>query len=194
MGDIMGNKVKRRKYLIEKGIQTKFIMRFIIVSMVGTLVALIVFNYLAHKKITAIQYSMKLPQITTSTFLVEEMVYAVLVSAIIIFIALVVTSKGLFTKLNEPLVKLASSVKKVREGDLSTSIQLRKDDDFQDFAGELNTMALELNNKFSIIKNHIEELTKLADQGKTTDDTSDIKNTMNDTIEKLEKELKSFRT
>lgn len=169
-------------------------MRFIIVSVVGTLAALIIFNFLAHKKINAIQYSMKLPQITTSNFLVEEMIYAVLVSAIIIFIALVVTSKGLIGKLNGPLVKLASSVKKVREGDLSASIQLRKDDDFQSFAGELNTMTHELNNKFTIIKTHINELKKLSDQGSTTDYDSNIKSAVNDTIEKLEKELKSFKT
>ena len=190
----MEKKVIRKKYLIEKGIQTKFIMRFMMVSVVGTLVALIDFNYLAHKKITALQYSMKLPQITTSNFLVEEMIYAVLVSAIIIFIALAVTSKGLIGKLNEPLVKLASSINKIREGDLSASIQLRKDDDFQNFAGQLNTMTQELNKKFSTIKTHIHELKKLSDQGNTTDNNSSIKSAVNDAIEKLEKELKSFKT
>lgn len=194
MGDIMGKQVTRKKYLIEKGIQTKFIMRFIIVSMVGTLAALIVFNYLAHKKITALQYSMKLPQITTSNFLVEEMIYAVLVSAILIFIALIVTSKDLIGKLNEPLVKLASSINKIREGDLSASIQLRKDDDFQSFAGQLNTMTNELNKKFSVIKNHIHELNQLSNQGNTTDTNSAIKSAVNDAIEKLEKELMSFKT
>jgi methyl-accepting chemotaxis protein len=190
----MEKKVLRKKYLIEKSLQTKFIMRFIAVSVVGTLAALIVFNYLAHKKITALQYSMKLPQISTSSFLVEEMIYAVLVSAIIIFIALVITSRGLVGKLNEPLAKLASSVKKIRAGDLSGTVQLRKDDDFQNFAGQLNTLSHELNKKFSAINNHINALKKLSDRKSTPDTNANLKKSVNDTLEKLEKELKSFKT
>lgn len=187
----MAKKFTRRKYFIEKHVQGKFMLRFVIMSVLGVLIAIVAFNFLSHKKLDGVLYAMRLPEASTGGILLYEMVYAILISIVFIVVSFLITAKRLFAKINGPLLKLASDIRKIALGDLSATIQLRRNDEFQSFAGDLNNMVVELNGRFANIKRHAYELSALAKAAQEAPDTVDQRIT--EKIAELEEELRAFK-
>lgn len=189
----MGNTFKRRKYFINKRVQSKFILRFVLVSVIGTIIAVCAFNFLAHRKIESVLYSMRLPAVSTGGLLFEEMTYAIIFTMVIIVLTFFVTAKRLFNRINGPLKKIAASLDKIRYGDLGVKIQLRQKDEFQDFADELNEMVRGLNDRFARIKGQVDELISLSDDGREELESDDLRDAINMKVANLEKELRFFK-
>ena len=183
----MNKNIKRRHYFIEKRSQSKFILRFVLVSIMGAIIGVGTFNYLASKKLDSVLYAMRLPESSTGSILMNEMGYAFLVSVVFIIVAFLITAKRLFAKINGPLLKLASNIKRIGTGDLTGTVHLRKGDDFQDFAGQLNHMTSELNTRFTSIKKLTVELNSLAKSENAEPDT------INNKLSDLEEALKAFQ-
>ena len=186
----MNKKIKRRKYFIEKEAQGKFILQFVVLSVVGVLVVIVAFNILSQSKLDKVLYAMRLPEASPGGILLKEMVYAVLISVVFIIFAFLITAGRLFRKINGPLLKLSSDIRRVGQGDLQSTIQLRRQDEFQKLAADLNHMAVELNGRFAGIKRDIKELTVLTDT--SSPDPETMKRQMDEKLGELEKKLKAF--
>ena len=143
---------KRRTYYIKNSAQSKFILRFVMLSLLGGAIALSSFNFLAHKKIDAILYSMRLPSISPGGLLLHEMLYTNLFVIVFILIAFAITARGLFNKIHGPLKKMTYDLSRISNGDLNTIVSLRQHDEFLDLASELSKMTAGLNQRFSKIK------------------------------------------
>ena len=135
----MGHQNKRRIYYLKNTAQTKFIVRFLVVSLVGGLFAVTAFNLLAAKKIDAVLYSMRMPKVTAGGLLWNEMLYTNIFVAVFVILVFIWTARGLFVKVHGPLKKLTSDLSKVTCGELSLKVSLREKDEFKDVAEELNT-------------------------------------------------------
>jgi len=154
---------KRRTYYIKNSAQSKFIFRFVLLSILGGAAALAAFNYLAYKKIDSVLYSMRLPNISPGGLLRDEMVYTNAFVIIFILIAFVLTARNLFNKVNGPLKKLTSDILKMADGELHFPVTLRQNDEFRDIADELSTMATSLNQRMQAIQDHTDTIIALAE-------------------------------
>ena len=188
----MGRTIKRRKYFIEKDAQGRFILRFVLLSVLGVLVAIVSFNILSNRRLDTVLFAMKLPEVSPGGILLKEMVYAFLISAVFIVVAFFITATRLFRKINGPLLKLASDVRRIAEGDLQTTIQLRRNDEFQGLAGDLNHMAVKLNGRLGPIKRAVSELSILA---KAVHDAPDPirQQQLKEKLSELEEKLRAFK-
>ncbi len=148
----MTTQYKRRTYYIKNSAQSKFILRFVMLSLLGGTIALGSFNFLAYKKIDAILYSMRLPNISPGGLLWNEMLYTNLFVIAFILIAFAITAKGLFNKINGPLKKMTYDIARMTNGTLNITISLRQHDEFRDIASELNEMAAGLNQRLTKIQ------------------------------------------
>lgn len=155
-------KIKRRHYFINKRMQGKFIFRFVAASLFGGLVAIAIFIQLANRRIDSVLYAMSLPKTTAGNLLANEMLYATLLATGAVLVALFFFARGLFGRINGPLTKMAVDLKKISRGDLRTSISLRRQDDFHEFAGGVNRMTAMLRSRFAGINQHIREIEELA--------------------------------
>lgn len=153
---------KRKTYIINKSFQGRFVLRFIVPAVIGSLLAVILFNILAYKKIDAILYSMKMPTAFTSNIIFKEIVYANIFAAIIITVILFFSSTRLLYRIKHSLNRIRVEIMKVTHGDLRSKINLRGKDEFKDLADKLNRMVAELNYHFSDIKNLVDNMSELA--------------------------------
>jgi len=147
----MTTQYKRRTYYIKNSAQSKFIFRFVLLSLLGGIIALGAFNFLAYKKIDAALYSMRLPNISPGGLLWHEMLYTNIFVIVFILIAFAITAKGLFNKIHGPLKKMTYDITRITNGDLNTIFSLRQHDEFRDIASELAQMTTGLNQRLTRI-------------------------------------------
>ncbi len=148
----MTTQYKRRTYYIKNSAQSKFISRFVILSLLGGVIALCTFNFLAYKKIDTALYSMRLPSISPGGLLWHEMLYTNMFVIVFILIAFALTAKGLFNKIHGPLKKMTHDISRITNGELNTMVSLRQHDEFRDIAGELAQMTVALKQRLAKIK------------------------------------------
>ncbi len=161
-------KYRRRKYFIEKHTQGRFILRFVCVSLLGGLLAVGLFVYLGGKKMDAILYSMVLPSQSAAELLLSEILW--INGAIIAFITtiLVLTTRKLITTFNGPLRKITADLHRATEGDLTIRTVLRKDDEFQDLAREINATIQTVHGSLVTMREKLARIEELAQQDDTT--------------------------
>lgn len=165
---------KRRTYYIKNSAQSKFIFRFVMLSLLGGVFAVGAFNFLAYKKIDASMYSMRLPSTSPGGMLWNEMLYTNVFVIVFILIAFAITARGLFNKINGPLKKMTFDITRITNGDLNTTVSLRQNDEFRDIASELTTMTAELNQRLNNIKKLADDIIRTAEAAPKgdTDETS----------------------
>jgi methyl-accepting chemotaxis protein len=149
---------KRRKYFIKKGFQARFIVRFLVVSLVGGILAVALFNFLAYKKIDALLFSMRIPAVNPGNVLFKEAVYANGLAMVLTVSVYVLAAKGIYVKIAGSLLRIRADIHVLTRGDLGTRIQLTEDEEFTDLAEDLNLMAGELHRRFSDLKDRFEQI------------------------------------
>lgn len=142
----------RKTYYIKNSAQTTFILRFVTISLLGGILAVSAFNFLAYRKIDTVLYAMRLPKISAGGLLWHEMVYTNIFVILFTMLVFAITAKGLYTKLNGPLKKLTNDLRRMGEGNLCQTISLRENDEFREFAQDLNGMGEQLHRRFLAIR------------------------------------------
>lgn len=189
----MQKNYKRKTYYIKNSAQSKFISRFVIISLLGGIAAVSAFNFLSFRKIDSVLYSMRLPKISPGGLLWNEMLYTNIFVIVFILIVFAITARGLYVRIHGPLKKMTSDINKVGSGDLSLPIFLREKDEFKDFANELNHMVEELNNKFSRINEANKNILSVTGAVQDDQDAATCINDLNKSIKEIEKTLGSFK-
>lgn len=160
----MAKQFKRRNYFIDKGAQGRFMAGFALASVLGGFVAVFYFRYLAHKKINDTIYSMRLPDVPLGSLLMNEMLTASLVTALLVVVLFAFTARKVFSRIDGPLKKMASSIQNIVNGDLRREVKLRENDDFQEFAAELNELVIGMNARLTKISLNAEKISQLCGQ------------------------------
>lgn len=184
---------KRRTYYIKNSAQSKFVLRFVMLSLFGGAVALSSFNFLAHKKIDAILYSMRLPSISPGGLLWNEMLYTNIFVIVFILIAFAITARGLFNKIHGPLKKMTHDIIRMTHGELNIIVSLRQHDEFRDVASELNLMATSLKQRLSKIQELTNRIIAHAETSQQTNNDDEASRALlAKTIAELRKETGAF--
>jgi hypothetical protein len=76
---------RRRNYFIKKGFQGKFVLTFVLVSAIGGIIAIGVFNLLAYRKLDLMQYKIHIFTETTGQLLLRDILYANLLALVFVF-------------------------------------------------------------------------------------------------------------
>jgi methyl-accepting chemotaxis protein len=89
-----------------------------------------------------------------------------------------------------PLTRIKVDIAKIIAGDLRTRITLRGNDEFKDFANELNAMTAELNKKFVRID---EAARRLGDSVDALKAQPEVKDNVRQNIAELETSISVFK-
>jgi len=182
----MQQKFKRKTYYIKNSVQDIFIFRFVVISLLGGIAALIAFNFLSYKKIDSILYSMHMPKTSPGGLLWDEMFYTNIFVIIFVLIVFTISARNLFIKIHGPLKKLTSDIHHLECGDLRSDISLRENDEFKEFAQDLKYMSAELNKRFRTIGQKTDAIITLAEKSNTS--ATELKQA----VDALDKNLGSF--
>lgn len=189
----MQKNYKRKTYYIKNSAQTSFILRFVVISILGGLAAVSAFNLLSSRKIDSVLYSMRMPNVSGGGLLWNEMLYTNMFVIIFILIIFAITARGLYVRIHGPLKKMTSDIERIASGDLSFPVSLRDRDEFKDFADDLNATVDSLNKKFLDIKLVSDQLTTCAHSASEDNFSAQQIDELKKSIQELEKALGSFK-
>ena len=145
---------RRRKYIINTGFQLRFVIPFVILSLSGSVIAMIAFSFFAMKELEKVMWLSHINIKSTGELVRPVFIYVNLADAVFVSLVLVFTSIWMMKKASGPILRMTKDIRRVTDGDLSTTIILRGKDEFQDIAHDINV----------IIKNQRERLKKIGEQ------------------------------
>lgn len=188
-------KIQRRKYFINRRAQGRFILQFVAASALGGGIAVIVFNYFAFKKLDSVLYGMRMPSASTGSLLMEELVISNIFVGLFILAVFAVTARSIFRRLSGPLEKLGQDIARIGQGDLNVTVHLRKNDDFQELATDLNGMVEMFRQRFGRCRETSQEIEKLLSQANLASEGGNPQDAIREVrgkLDQLNKEVKSF--
>ena len=146
---------RRRVKYIEKHFQRNFIIRFCLIALIAMATASILLYVLSGDTVTASYRSSHLVLEKTSDAIIGKLIItnlAVLVGFIIVtvFVTLYVSFK-----IGGPLFRFSQDLQYIAEGNLKKRIRLRKGDQLQKFAGEINTMVESIEGRVREVQNEL---------------------------------------
>lgn len=115
-------------------------MGFVLATLVGSTASTVLFNFLALKRLEQLQWSVFVTVRSAAEAVEPLFVSIVLFNLLFVSVLLAVAWGWMMRKINGPLNGIVKNLKRVREGDFSSAIFLRRNDEFQDVAAALNEM------------------------------------------------------
>ncbi len=142
---------KRRKYITNAGLQMKVTLVFIAISLVGSIIATVAFNYFALKIFESLMWSTHISVKNTGELIGPLFVNVTIANIVFVSILLVFGVVWMMKLKSGPLFRMNNDIKKITNGDLSVNIILRQKDEFQDTAVELDNMVVKTRERFKKI-------------------------------------------
>jgi methyl-accepting chemotaxis protein len=153
-------KYRRRRYIVSSGFQWRFVLGFVAVALMGSVVATALFNSFALKRLEELRWSASVAVQSTGEVLKPLFICANLFSLLFVAVLLVITGVLMMRKVHGPLYRIAQDLKIIGEGNLSSAIILRKRDEFRDVAVALNEMLETLRVRFGELRERYEEISQ----------------------------------
>jgi len=155
----MSKETNRRKdYFIKKKFQSKFIIRFCALVVLGAIITGVSLYLLSGDTVTTAFVNSRLSIVRTSDYILPALIGSSLVSIVLVSIATGVVIMYLSHRIAGPLYKIEKCVKEIGEGNLNLKINLRSTDEITELADSLNGMTANINGRISVVKNRIDEL------------------------------------
>ena len=129
-----------RKYFINKKLQTRFILTFVLIVICWAVATVGVYTYLLEKKLDSIRYSSHVDIKTTAELLLPITLGTHLISLLIFAATLAFVMHLVWMKLSAPLYSIKKDLARIASGDLTSEVSLCKGEEFQDLASELEKM------------------------------------------------------
>ncbi|MEW6599612.1 MAG: methyl-accepting chemotaxis protein [Nitrospirota bacterium] len=189
-------KLNRRRYINDAGVQIRYALLFVLISLISNVIAVTVFNSMALKRLDALMWSTHIGVSSTDEVIRPVFIFVNAVNFIVVALMLVLTGFLMMKKTSGPLIRMTRDIRKISDGDLTFQIALRQKDDFKDVADELNRMTDSLREYFTELKNRYEGIAGPMrmlgkEAGAKVDSASACDSVIRD-IEVLESELKKL--
>ena len=189
---------KRKIYFIKKDFQTRFILRFVAIATVWAAATVMLFAYLAEKRLERFRFSSHIDITTTSELLMPITLATHVVTLLIFAVFLVYTIHRLWKSLSTPLYHIKKDIARLTDGDMSHKISLRESDKFNDLATDLDGMRRGLREKIIKMK---EQQRVLADasaklSGSVVKGNASLADadSLQSAVEGMKKDLKEFQS
>ncbi len=153
----------RKKYFINKDFQSRFILRFVLIATFWAAASVMLFAFLAQRRLNGIRYSSYVDIKTTGELLLPITAAAHVISLLVIAGILAYTLHSLWRRLSPPLGKIRQAISKMAGGELTEAIVLGKADEFQNLAVELDGLRVALREKIIRIKEQHSALASASD-------------------------------
>lgn len=153
---------KRRHYFIKKEFQFKFILKFCLLILAGSIISIGLLLFFSQGTLTSSFHQSRLVIENTFSAILPAVIYTNLITLGLISLASIVVTLFVSHKMAGPLFRFEKDLKEIGEGDLTKSINLREKDQMTDIAESLNTMTASLHGRVLDIQADVEQLLESA--------------------------------
>lgn len=156
---------RRKNYFIDKRFQTNFILRFSLLVFIGGLLTMLIFYLLSLQSTTVGFIGSRVVARSTADFILPILLQTVILVTIIIGLASVVMTLLVSHKIAGPLFRFKKVMESLQNGDFASvqEVRLRKRDQLQLFASELNSMIKNTKNELNQFKKDFASLKEKLD-------------------------------
>ncbi|MBU1061433.1 MAG: methyl-accepting chemotaxis protein [Candidatus Omnitrophica bacterium] len=133
-------KTRRRKYFINKGFQSEFILKFCgLVALGGVIFGVILYIFSSRTLTTSFENS-RLVVKSTADYLLPGLLFGGIVVGLLTAVATSIVVLFMTHRLAGPVYRFEKYIKDIGLGDFSQDLKIRKKDQFQDMANSFNKM------------------------------------------------------
>jgi len=143
---------RRRTYLIDKSYQTKFIVKFCSLIVVASILSgILIYNF--NRQTTTVAFeNLRVVVKSTADFILPITLQILLVVTVVVGLATIFIALVVSHRIVGPLYRIKEELAKIKSGDLSSVIQVRKGDQLQKLAAELDEVRLVLKDSLKSLK------------------------------------------
>jgi len=178
----------RKKYFIKR-FQTGLVIKFIFLVLLEVALIFGVFMFLAKDTITTGYANSILTLNSSPDFFFNPLIILCLIVFICVSISGLIVFMIASHRVAGPMYRFEKVLETLKQGDLTTKIPLRKDDDCVELRNSLEDFILSLNQRVTTIKTDVSELDMLVNQSDAAGNTDKI----NQTIASLKNETDHFK-
>lgn len=187
---------RRKDYFIKKKFQSKVILKFCALVVLGALITGVSLYLMSTETVTTAFVNSRLSIIRTSDYILPTLIGSSLISIALISIATAFVIMYLSHRIAGPLFKMEKSVKEIGEGNLNLRINLRSTDEITEMATSLNEMKNNIREHVLQIKIEIDSLTsQIEDLNSQLKDNNSLpqeaKSALRDLLVKKDKLIKA---
>jgi len=153
---------KRRTYLVQKGFQIGFILRFCLLLLAGIFLSTGLIFLFTQGTLTSTFRDSRLVIDRTATIILPAIAYTNLITLALITIATIIVTLFVSHKIAGPMLRFEKELAAVASGDLSKKIVLRKKDQMTGIAESLNYTIKALREKILLLRDETQSLKDLA--------------------------------
>ena len=138
---------------------------------------------------------MRLPAKNTGSLFFKEVFYANITAFIFITLTFLITTRSIHNKIVRSLFRIRVDILRFARGDIGSRIMLSHEDEFKDFAETFNGMALDLHQRFSDIKVHLDHITESVVKLRVSSEGDNLMlyQDVLKQLDEMEKKIKEFK-
>lgn len=148
----------RKIYFIDKKLQTRFILKFVLLVFFWAVSTVGLYTYLIAKKLDSVRYSSHVDAKTTGELLLPITLGTHIISLLVFAAILAYAMRSIWKRLSPPLYSIKKDLTRIASGDLTGEVSLCDGEEFQELASELEKMRKVLRQNFMRIKDQQQAL------------------------------------
>lgn len=155
-------KFKRRQYFINRKFQAGFILKFLLVLVLGALVSVAVTMLTTQATLTSSFQDSKLVIEKTSLAILPSVVLTNIITTVFVGVIVIVITLLVSHKIAGPMFRFEKDLAEISQGNLQKHVHIRNGDQFGSVAKNLNEMVGNLNEKLSEVQCELERIAEAA--------------------------------
>jgi methyl-accepting chemotaxis protein len=184
---------RRRNYYVDKEFQKKFIIKFCLLVILGSVISGVIIYLMSQGTVTTVFENSRLKIKSTADFILPAVLWSSSVVIILVGLAAILVTLYTSHKISGPLYRIAQDLEKVIAGDFKVKFTLRRNDQLQRLAENIDKTVcmvrgdiVDLKNGLRQIETAVEGLEKTADPAKL----AEVRNKLHE----INKRLSKFKT
>lgn len=175
---------KRRKYYIKKNYQTRFIIKFCVLVVLGGFISTALIFFGTQGTLTSHFVNSQLCIHNTAQTILPCVIWSNVVTTVIILMLVTWLTLQASHKIAGTLFRFEKDLERLAGGDLNFRFQVRRGDQLSDLGNSLNLVLDNLNNSLSLLRDNAEQASQIAEQ-------EDVSPALLDAIKQVQRDIET---
>jgi methyl-accepting chemotaxis protein len=184
---------RRKKYYVDPEFQKKFIIKFCLLVILGTVISGAIITLMSQGTVTTVFENSRLKIKSTADFIMPAVFWSSLVVIILVGLATIIVTLYASHKISGPLYRLDTDLKKVIAGDFQVKFGLRRYDQLQALAATMDEAVGVMRDALADLKDSIRQLESSFEESEKSQDPGARKEAM-EKLRAVSATLSRFRT
>jgi len=161
---------RRRQLYVKKEFQFRFILKFCLILLAGVLVSTGLLFLFSRDTLTSSFTHSRLVIRSTAEAMLPAIITTNLISLALIIVTTIIVTLYISHKIAGPIFRLENELQRIGQGDLTTTVTLRTNDQMLAFAQRVNEMTAELRRRVTEIQRQAETIAAAASQPESSEE------------------------